>query len=330
MLLFCGWGSSLPKVNGIIRGGREMLNKKAQYNGGESRKAGNLIGTLVVIVFVAVVFICLAGFDVVDANHVGVKNRMGSLIGIQQEGMKWTGLFVGVQKYSKMTRPFTIEMIGDDSSATREGQSVFAIIKGNWRIKPSAVEEIYRNVGRDRQIYDVLNIEGRLKHGFKSVTTKYNDGLDIIKNRDEVMEKAVESMKKQFPNEYAELEFIVVENIWYDPAYQAAIDGKKAAEQLALKAEKEKAITQAEADKLVINAEGERDQRKARAEGEAYETRVKAIAEAEALRLKSQELTDLMVQNNWIDAWRAGGSQVPMWVTGEAGSNFLVQAPMGG
>lgn len=285
-------------------------------------KKANGVTILVIAIIVILTGLVAMGFDMVDANHIGVKNKMGKLIGIQHEGLQWTGFFVSVKQYSKMTRPFTIKIDNRSSAATSDGQSVFAIIKGNWKIKPEAVEEIYRNVGDNNQIFDTLNIEGRLKHGFKSVITKYSDGLDIINNRDEVMERAISSMKAQFPDEYAELEFIVIENIEYDAEYQKAIDGKKAAEQLALKAEEEKAITQANADKRVIDAEADRDVKKANADAVAYELTEIAKAEAKALELKRQQLTALMVENNRIDKWDGA---YPKYMLGD--SMMLFQMP---
>ena len=58
------------------------------------------------------------------------------------------------------------------------------------------------------------------------MTTQYADGLDILQNRDEVIEKAIVAINNQFPSEYAELEYVVIENIWFTDAYHKALDAK--------------------------------------------------------------------------------------------------------
>jgi len=145
---------------------------------GKKGQMGWVIG-IIAIIFVGIIILAL-GFDVVDANHLGVMNRFGVIKGVMQPGMKWTGLFTQVYQYNLRTRPVVIELAGKDSSATKDGQSIYATIKINWRIKPESVMDLYKNVGRDEAIYDVLNIEGRIKHGFQTVTVQYEDGLDII------------------------------------------------------------------------------------------------------------------------------------------------------
>lgn len=47
------------------------------------------------------------------------------------------------------------------------------------------------------------------------------------------------------------------------------------------------------------------------------------------LRTKELELRKLEIENQklWIEAWAKGGAQVPTWVTGSAGNNFLMSPP---
>lgn len=298
-------------------------------------QVGLTLGVAAVVVFFIALFVLIAGFDTVDASHLGVMNRFGEIKGVMHPGMMWTGLFVHVYQYDLRTRPVAIELTGADSAATKDGQSVFASIKINWKIKPDSVQRIYENVGTDNQIYDILNIEGRIKHSFKSVTVKYKDGLEIINNRDQVIAEAIEQIKHNFPDEYAEIEYVVVSNIYFAPEYQAQIDAKKAAEQEALKAEEQVKVIQAEARKRVAEAEGLKEariqaadadkyERIAAAEGTAKAIELQGEAEAKALAAKKVQLTDNMVANNWVDAWREGGAQVPKWITSGESGNFLM------
>lgn len=75
----------------------------------------------------------------------------------------------------------------------------------------------------------------------------------------------------------------------------------------------------------VIKAEAEARIKVAKAQGDAEAMLTNARAEAEANKLKNSTLTPLLVQMRWIEAWEAGGSTVPTYVTGNAGNSFMLQ-----
>ena len=89
----------------------------------------------------------------------------------------------------------------------------------------------------------------------------------------------------------------------------------------------------------VQRAEGARNQTaQIREQGE--QTKIRAQAEAEAMRVRAQALETnpnlieyerLNVQRSAIEAWRAGGSQVPTTVMGSTGSGIpFVNVPLNG
>jgi regulator of protease activity HflC (stomatin/prohibitin superfamily) len=313
-----------------IRSGGVFMNKKGQDG------AITTILIAVVVVILGVIMFAV-GFDQVDASHLGVMNQFGNIKGVMQPGMQWTGLFTSVYEYDLRTRPVTIQLTTADSAVTKDGQTIMATIQVNWKLKPNSTEALYRHVGPDdgNNIYNTLNIEGRIKHGFKSVTAKYNSGLDITNNRDQVIKEAIAAIHEQFPAEYAEIEYIVIPNIGFKPEYQEAIDRTKEAERLALLSEQQLAISTAEAQKAIAVAEGNKQvriraadadkyERIAAAEGEAEAIRLQGQAEGDALAAKRNQLTPLTVQNAWIEAWKSGGAQVPAWITSESSGQFLM------
>lgn len=74
----------------------------------------------------------------------------------------------------------------------------------------------------------------------------------------------------------------------------------------------------------VVKAEAEAKIKVAKAQGDAEAMLTNARAEAEANKLKNSTLTPLLVQMRWIEAWEAGGSTVPTYVTGNAGNSFMM------
>lgn len=220
----------------------------------------------------------------------------------------------------------TIEMKGAQGAVDKDGQSVYAIIEINYKLKPDSVQNAYANIGLNSQLADVLRIEGRVKEGFKTITSEYTS-LEIFQKRQEIKDKAIEQIQSRFPQEYFVLENIIISNLDFNPEFKAAIEGKKVAEEEAKKKEQEVKVQKFEADKKIETARGEAESKKLQAEAEAYQITVRAEAEAEALRLKKQQLTPEMIANNWIDAWQSGGAQVPMYLTGGEGQQFLMQMP---
>ena len=77
--------------------------------------------------------------------------------------------------------------------------------------------------------------------------------------------------------------------------------------------------------KVQMNQEAEKARNEvAKAEAQAKTLLVQAQAEAEANRLKQAVLTDKLLQQQWIEAWKAGGSQVPSVI---GASNTMYQLP---
>jgi regulator of protease activity HflC (stomatin/prohibitin superfamily) len=233
---------------------------------------------LIIVGFIILIGLGL-GFDTVDASHIGVKNRFGVLEGTMQPGMQWTGFFTHVEQYDLRLRKKIIEMNGADSAVDKDGQGIFATIEINYRLNPENVENAYSKIGIDNNLAEILNIDGTIKEGFKSVTSEYTS-LEIFQKRSEVKQKAIEKIRENF-------------------------------------------ISKFEANKKIETARGIAESKKLQAEANAYETITLAKAEAEALSLKSKQLTPLMVQNNYIDAWNG---QLPQYMLG-SNTDILMSMP---
>jgi regulator of protease activity HflC (stomatin/prohibitin superfamily) len=101
-------------------------------------------------------------------------------------------------------------------------------------------------------------------------------------------------------------------NLVYPESFKNAINAKNNAVQAALMAENKVKTAEAEAKIKVATARGN---------AEALLTNAKA--EAESNNLRQQTLTPMLLQQQWIEAWKSGGAQVPTYVTGNGG-NFMM------
>lgn len=287
-------------------------------------KAG--VSLIVLLIIVALGYVlCVDG---VDASHRGVAVYLGEIKETLPPGLHFTGPLVKVYQYDLRIRTMTVDMQGNQGAVDKDGQNVFATIEVNYRLNadPEQIASAYEKVGIDKQLADTLRIEGIVKEGFKTVTSEYSS-LEIFQKRQEVKDKAIEQIQSRFPQQYFTLDNIIISNIDFNPEFKKAIEDKKTAEERAKAKEQEVLVNKFEADKQIETARGVAESAKLQAEAEAYQITVKAEAEAKALELKAQELTPLMVQNNWIDAW-GNGARVPMYVAGESGNNFLMQMPV--
>jgi regulator of protease activity HflC (stomatin/prohibitin superfamily) len=280
------------------------------------------IGVLSIFALALVVY--LIGFDQVNASHIGVKDQFGVIQGTMAPGMQWTGLFVHVEQYDLRTRKAVVEMSGDESAIDKDGQSVFARIEVNYHLNSDSVTEAYQKVGRNDDMADTLNIDGIVRESFKTVTSEYSS-LEIFQKREEVKERTIARVRANFPTKYFTFDNAVISNIDYNAQFKAAIEGKKTAQETAKKTEAEVQIAAFEANKKIEEARGSAESVKLAADAQAYERLAIARSEAESLKLKKEQITPIMVQNNWIDKWN--GALPTYMIGGDGGTSLLFSMP---
>lgn len=294
------------------------------------------VGLVVFLILVGVGVIALfAGFDTVDAGHKAVLVRFGEITGEMNPGMKWTGVFTNAEQFNLKERKMVIKLVGEDSASDKDGQDVFGEVQINYRLRPDKITQAYTQVGRDDALEDILNMQGVVREGFKSAVVKYT-AMETLTMLDELKQSTIERITAKFPSEYFVLENVVVANIDFNPAYKQAIEQKKVAEETSKAVENQVKISKFEADKKIEEARGSAESAKLASSAEAFKIKVNAEAEAESIRIKGDaeagalrakklELNAEMNNYEWIQAWKAGGSQVPTWVTADNAGNFMMQ-----
>jgi regulator of protease activity HflC (stomatin/prohibitin superfamily) len=146
---------------------------------------------------------------------------------------------------------------------------------------------------------------------FRLATNKYTAD-ELISNR-AVFEVEV---RKLLDNQLLKEGFVInqfTSNLIYPETFKKSIEAKNNAVQRSLMAENK--VKQAEAEAKI---------KVATAEGDAKSMLTIAKAEAESNKLKQQTLTTLLIQQQWIEAWKAGGSKVPSYIGGSGGERFML------
>ena len=248
----------------------------------EDAKLGlTIFGSIFFLVFIVIILV--AGFDIVDANHLGVKIELGKIKGIMYPGIEWTGIFTHTDQYDMRIRKVKVDMLDAQSSATdKDGQAVFGSVSVNYKLKygEEVITSLYSKVGSDEKIEEILNLKPLIKEGFKQATVEY-EAIEILQNRQKIKELAQQNIKNNFPAEYFEIVDIVIEDLDFSVEFKTAIESKKTATQNKLK-EKE----QLEVVKYQQMQEIE-----------------KFKAQAEQLRLQKAEINELLNQQKMLDKW---------------------------
>lgn len=275
---------------------------------------------LIVVGLVVAIFVGVSSCEQIDAGHVGVKvNMYGSDKGVggvtECTGMVFYNpittkiyefpTFIQHKEYTKTDdRDNSFVVNSKDGSEFRVSPIV------NYSVQRDKVPAIFSKYRRSLPEIEEGFLKTAVYDAFRLAANKYTaDGL--ISNR-EVFEQEV---RRILVNQLLKEGFVLnqfTSNLVYPTSFKNAINAKNNAVQAALMAENK--VKQAEAEAKI---------KVATANGNAEALLANARAEAESNRLRQQTLTPMLLQQQWIEAWRRGGSQVPQYIT-SGGGNFMM------
>ena len=227
------------------------------------KKVKIIVGVCVALLLI--VAISIASITIVPAGHKGVTLNMGAVTGaVMNEGINFKIPFVQnaeiidvrVKKYESK----------DNSSASKDLQTIKSSIAVNYRVNQDHVADLYQKIGMS---YESTVINPAISECIKSVTSRYT-AEELITKRTEVSEE----MKKFLQDKLIE-KYILVD------AFNTAIEEKQIAEQNALKAKYDLERIKTEAEQAVTKAKGE----------------------AEAMKLKNEQISQNIIYLEFIDKW---------------------------
>ena len=266
------------------------------------RKILGIVGAIVLV------FAVFGSCERIDAGHVGVKVDMyGSGKGVNDVTEVTGWVFynpVSSKIYEFPTFIQHKEYKGENSFVvnSKDGSEFSVSPIMNYSVQREKVPAIFAKYRRSLPEIEEGFLKTAVYDAFRLATNKYTaDGL--IGNR-EVFEVEV---RRLLENQLLKEGFVInqfTSNLEYPDSFKNAINAKNNAVQKALMAENR--VKQAEAEAKI---------KVATAEGDAESTLTRARAEAEANRLKQATLTPLLIQQQWIEAWKGN---VPTTVLGSS------------
>jgi regulator of protease activity HflC (stomatin/prohibitin superfamily) len=203
--------------------------------------------------------------------------------------------------------------------ATKDGIKIGLSMSVSWRIDSDQAYWIFQNVvaeganGKYQWIEDNV-IRAKAKSAAAAIVCEYSPIEVYGPKRAEIQEKIYDMVKTELAKYKILVQQIDIRDIYYSAEYEKAINEKKLAEQEVLRlqqvtAQKEEQLKQSKIDKDITIQEAE--------------------GRAKALQIEGQSIAQnpRIIQLKWIEAWEAGGSQVPQFIGGGQGTQFLMQLP---
>lgn len=251
-----------------------------------------LIGVGVFFTLTFLFFSC----ERIDAGHVGVKvNQYGD-----NKGVDDVVAVTGMVFYNPLTTavyefPTFIqhkEYKGENSFVvnSKDGSEFSVSPIMNYSVQRDKVPAIFSKYRRPLEDIEEGFLKTAVYDAFRLATNKYTAD-ELISNR-AVFEVEV---RRLLDGQLLKEGFIInqfTSNLIYPETFKKSIEAKNNAVQAALRAENE-----------VKTAEAQAKIKVATAEGNAQAMLTQARAEAEANKLKQSTLTNLLLQQQWIEKW---------------------------
>lgn len=266
--------------------GRAM-RREAEPGSPESDR-GMIVTVAAVIVFVLWVgaHTALTALKPIEAGSVGVVYQFGEIVGQRGEGLQFIAPWQELRTESIKVQRKRFDNI---SGFSRETQDVIVSTTVNYRVDPTAVQQLYRTVGPNW--FDTL-VEPRINQFFKAETVKY-DTVDIAPNREQIRLDVRTKLDENLRQFSITVEDLLIENIQFTPEFQQSIDEKQIAAQNALRETERIEQARSEAQQVEERAKGRRAEVEELAAGDAEARRLRAQGDADAIRLLAAAYREL-------------------------------------
>lgn len=282
---------------GNRRSDEELDRMEQEFNQQQKLKFQKMVKTIIsgvvgFFILVTLFFSC----ERIDAGHVGVKvNQYGDNKGVDDvvavTGMVFYNPFT-TRVYEFPTFIQHKEYKGENSFVvnSKDGSEFSVSPIMNYSVQREKVPSIFSKYRRPLEDIEEGFLKTAVYDAFRLATNKYTAD-ELIGNR-----QAYEvEVRKLLDGQLLKEGFIInqfTSNLVYPETFKKSIEAKNNAVQAALRAENE-----------VKTAEAQAKIKVATAEGNAQAMLTQARAEAEANKLKQSTLTNLLLQQQWIEKW---------------------------
>ena len=266
------------------------------YDNGKSGSAGILgvVGVILVLAFLIVPF----SFHTVNTGEIAVVKNMGKITHVREAGTNFDLWFINqYQKYD--TKVQNVDIV--TAAYSSDAQTMDIAMTLQYQIMSDKVIDIATQYGSLEILQN--RIQSIAIEKTKSVLSSYK-AMDIIANRSNISPAVEEAIKTAIGEEYfVKVNTVVLSNIDFSDAFEAAVEDKMVAEQAKLKADYENqtkvAQAAAEAEAQLKKAQAEIDIAKAEAEAK----KIAAEGEAAANKIITDSITNELLEKILAERW---------------------------
>lgn len=232
--------------------------------------------SILALVAVVLIFV-LNPFTTVGAGERGVVLDFGAFNGkVLSPGLHWrTPIKQDVVTIDVQTQKIETPV----AAASKDLQTVSAVVAMNFHLDPDKVGELYQQIGLD---YNSRIISPAVQEAVKAVTARFT-AEELITKRQEVKAQTRDMLAERLSQDFVLVEDLAIVNFDFSESFNAAIEAKVTAEQQALAAKNKLEQVKFEAQQKIETA---------KAEAEAIRIQAQALAH-------NQELVKLKAVEKW-------------------------------
>lgn len=232
-----------------------------------------LIFVISILVICVILFCCSISF--INVGYVGFKVKFGQVSSeILSSGVYFKMPFVeSMKKFNTKMQRVDIKT----SAASKDLQDVTTEIALNYSVSPSAVIDLYKNVGVS---YNEVLLRPVCNETIKAVTANYS-AEELITKRDNISSDIRQKLDEKLSPYGLIVSNVNIINFNFSETFNQAIEAKQVAQQNALKAQQDLERVKFEAEQKIEQAR----------------------AEAESYKLKNNEISDKVLQMSIIEKW---------------------------
>lgn len=262
-------------------------------------------------IFLLLLGLSVSSCTIVRQGEVGVKRRLGKIeTKTLEEGPK---VFNPLLSTIIIVPTRTMNMEVKLNLPSKEGLTIQSEISILYHIKKKQASEIVRTIGPNYENTMILPV---FRSASADVTSKFL-AKDMHSGERATIERTIKEQMMDILNERGfEIENVLMKSIILPSGLSKAIEEKLQAEQEAQRMEFVKQREQADAERRSIQAEGDKKAQiiaaearrrtmEIEAEGRANAIKTEADAQAKANQMLSGSLTNMLLENKKIEAFRA-------------------------
>lgn len=208
------------------------------------RRAIQLVSAVIVIALIYVFF----PFVIVNAGERAVVTRLGAYVRTLDPGINWV---TPVIERATMFDVRTQKEQTEASAASKDLQTVNAVVAVNHNVDPMKVGELYVTVGPD---YKSRIIDPAVQEVVKAVTARYT-AEELLTKRAIVTEEIQSLLSTRLSLNDIQVTAVSIVNFNFSPTFNAAIEAKVTAEQNALAEKNNLAAAQFQAQAIRVKSE---------------------------------------------------------------------------